>query len=316
MTTTVMERRAARLVRFRAMSTDVEILVVGGDEPLSGWARARVEALEQLWSRFRDDSEISAVNRAGGVPVEVSAETVRAVRAACAAWVFTRGAFDPTVHDSLLRLGYDDSIGVGRGRAPARAESTALPAPGCAGIVLDEAVGVVQLPPDVRLDLGGIGKGLAADDVATGLVERGATGALVNIGGDVRVIGSPAVSAAWHVQIEDPLTARTCAVVELLDGGVATSTTLRRRWRSTTRVDRHHLIDPGRGASTPELGAAIIGATVVAGTAGWADALSKVPFVLGGLPDDLFDAVSALVIRTDGSYASVGPVRFALGGVA
>ncbi|MBI5089773.1 MAG: FAD:protein FMN transferase [Actinobacteria bacterium] len=316
MTAAVLDRPGAKLVRFRAMSTDVEVLMVGADDALARWARGRVEALEQRWSRFRPDSEISALNRAGGRPVGVSLETVQAIRAACAAWVFTRGAFDPTVHDSLLRLGYDDSIDVVRGREPARADLSPLPAPGCAGIVLDETELLVQLPPDVRLDLGGIGKGLAADDVATGLVARGALGAFVNIGGDVRVTGSPATSPSWHVQLEDPLTAQTAAVVELTDGGVATSTTLRRRWRSAAGSERHHLLDPQRGASTPEVGAAIVGASVVAGTAGWADALSKVPFVLGRVPAELFEAASTLVVRSDGSYATTGPLRFAMGATA
>jgi thiamine biosynthesis lipoprotein len=291
--------------RCRAMSTDVELVVVG-DAGLGEWAQWRVDDLEQRWSRFRDDSEISALNRAGGAPTHVSPETVRAVRAACAAWVFTSGAFDPTVHDSLLRLGYDDSIDAVR-HEPRSAGAHPLPAPGCAGIVIDEAECVVQLPPDVRLDLGGIGKGLAADDVATGLVERGATGALVNIGGDVRVVGSPPTSASWRVQVEHPLTGDICAVVDLADGGVATSTTTRRRWRSGAH-EHHHLLDPRRGCSTVET---VVGSTVVAGTAGWADALSKVPFVEVTISPAIFGAASALVVRVDGSIETVGAPVFA-----
>jgi FAD:protein FMN transferase len=304
---------------FRAMSTEAGITVVGGHAGLTDWAHRRVDRLEQLWSRFRDDSDIARLNRACGEPVEVSRETVAAVTAACAAWSFTGGCFDPTVHDSLLRLGYDDTIEAVRQRGGITAARGPLPPPGCTGIVFDATTSIVQLPAGVRLDLGGIGKGLAADDVATGLMERGAMGAMVNIGGDVRVIGAPTSSAAWRVEVEDPRTERTCAVVELLDGGVATSTTLRRRWRLGAAT-AHHLIDPRSGANPPSGSAAsVVGVTVVAGTAGWADALSKVPFIdlryrgesrpAEGGP---FEVASALVIREDGTTGHYGPSQFSM----
>ncbi|TPW15823.1 MAG: thiamine biosynthesis lipoprotein [Acidimicrobiaceae bacterium] len=286
---------------FRAMSTEVGITVVDGDEGSLHWAQERVAELERRWSRFLPDSEINRLNRAGGEPVEVSHDTVVAVRAACAAWVHTEGCFDPTVHDSLLRLGYDDSIDVVR---DARREPVQpmVGAPGCAGVVYDEAAGVVQFPAGVHFDLGGIGKGLAADVTASGLIERGASGALVNIGGDVRVIGKPANGIVWRVDIEDPRTERTLITVDLLDGGVATSTTLRRRWRLAERAV-HHIVVPSDGAPTES---PVVGASVVAGTAAWADALSKVPFVA---PDriDLLAPSSAVVMRSDGSTSLIGP---------
>jgi thiamine biosynthesis lipoprotein len=289
----------------------VAITIVDGHRSMADWARQRVDELERRWSRFTSDSDISRLNRAGGSPVEVSPDTVVAVRAACAAWAFTDGRFDPTVHDSLLRLGYDESIEAVRGRGSVTAERS-LPSPGCSGIVFDEATGFVQLPPDVRLDLGGIGKGLAADDVASGLLDRGATGAMVNIGGDVRVVGSPSTSTAWRVEIEDPRTNQICAVVRLLDGGVATSTTLRRRWASGRRTV-HHLIDPSTGANAVPTDAPVVGVTVVAGTAAWADALSKVPFVEDRDPADRFERASALVLRDDGTARSYGAVDFSIG---
>lgn len=291
---------------FGAMSTEVNVTVVGGHHDLVEWARRRVGELEQCWSRFRADSELSRLNSAGGAAVAVSADMIAALRAACAAWVFTERAFDPTVHDSLLRLGYDDHIDEVRRRGDVGARGgPALPSPGCAGIVFDEATGVAQLPAGVRLDLGGIGKGLAADLVATGLVANGAEGAMVNIGGDLRVTGLPPAGDAWTIDIEDPRTDQPCAAVSLLDGGVATSTTLRRRWRQAMRPV-HHLVSPGTGAPTTS---PVVGASVVAGTAAWADALSKVPFVD---PDrvDRFGAASALVMFDNGTNRAVGPLRF------
>ncbi len=298
-------RTGARHLAMRAMSTEVTITVVDGDPSLLEWARARVDELEARWSRFLPDSELSRLNAAGGRPLTVSADTVRAVRAACAAWVHTGRRFDPTVHDSLLRLGYDASIELVRTRTTSAAPTTVAPAPGCAGIAIDEEACTVAVPDGVRLDLGGIGKGLAADLTAEGLMARGARGALVNIGGDLRVAGESPRGGPWRVDVEDPRTEHPIATVELCDGGVATSTTLRRRWLCGSEA-RHHLVEPRTGA--PAAGS-VVGVTVMAGTAAWADALSKVPIV-DPAATDVLAPTSALVMFADGSTVDVGPAVF------
>jgi thiamine biosynthesis lipoprotein len=260
----------------------------------------RIAELEQRWSRFLPDSDISRLNRAEGAPLEVSPDTVAAVRAACAAWVVTGGKYDPTVHDSLLRLGYDDTIDVVRQRGGG-SPAIPLPSPGCEGVELDENAGVVRLPAGVRLDLGGIGKGLAADLVVAGLLARGAAGALVSVGGDLRVAGTAPDGVAWHIDVEDPRTDQRLTSIDLLDGAVATSTTLRRRWRTGQRP-HHHLLAPATGEST---GAGVVGVTVVADTAAWADALSKVPFVDPG-HGGCFSRAAALVMHDDGTERTIG----------
>ncbi len=285
---------------FRAMSTDVTVTVVGADADALGWARERVGQLERRWSRFLADSDISRLNRAEGTPLEVHADTVTAVRAACAAWLVTDGCFDPTVHDSLLRLGYDDTIDIVRERGGGTPASS-LPAPGCEGIEFDETRNVVRLPAHVRLDLGGIGKGLAADLTVAGLLDHGAEGALVSVGGDVRVAGTPPNADVWTIEVEDPRTDQPITSVSLLSGGVATSTTLRRRWRSGQRP-HHHLLAPATGASTTN---DVVGVTVVADTAAWADALSKVPFV-DPAHRECFQYASCLVMHADGTTSTVG----------
>ncbi len=285
---------------FRAMSTDVTVTVVGAGDDALDWARDRIGQLEQRWSRFLAHSDISSLNRAEGAPLEVHPDTVAAVRAACAAWLVTGGRFDPTVHDSLLRLGYDDTFDVVRERGGGMPTST-LPAPGCAGIEFNETHNMVRLPAHVRLDLGGIGKGLAADLTVVGLLERGAEGALVSVGGDLRVAGTPPNGDAWIIEIEDPRNDQPIASISMLSGGVATSTTLRRRWRSGQRP-HHHLVAPATGASTTT---EVVGATVVAGTAAWADALSKVPFV-DPLQSDCFEHASCLVMYADGTTTTMG----------
>ena len=174
---------AERLVterRFAAMGTRVHIIVVGGPGDLAFTAGERIDELERRWSRFRADSEVSRLNEAGGEPVAVSHDTYLLVQRACQAWHLSDGAFDPTILPSLEAAGYRDSFDAVW--ADASLDGRA-PAPGCAGIELDDRAVTVRLPAEVRFDPGGIGKGLAADLVTGLLMRHGARGALVSIGG-------------------------------------------------------------------------------------------------------------------------------------
>ena len=108
---------------------------------------------------------------------------------------------------------------------------------------------------------------------------------------------------AWHIDVLDPRTEQRLTSIDLLDGGVATSTTLRRRWRTDVGT-HHHLVDPATGASTTS---PVVGVTVVAGTAAWADALSKTPFV-DPMHTAAFSPAAAFVMRADGTHTTIGPV--------
>jgi thiamine biosynthesis lipoprotein len=272
MTARVLTQRATR---GHAMGSDLHVVVVGDDAALDDaldQARTRIAALEARWSRFRSDSEITRVNNAGGAPVAVSFDTFVAVTAAVDAWRRTGGRFDPTVLRTLRASGYDRDF---RSLAPAAPGAAPLPcpAPGCAGVELDHLVRSVRLPPGVELDLGGIGKGLAADLVVRELLDAGLAGASVNVGGDVRVGGSAPGEHGWVVDVEHA----PGVLLALRDGAVATSSRLRRRW---TRGDEHlhHLLDPASGRPA-DTGIAAI--TVVAGTAAGAEVLTKAAFVAG-----------------------------------
>src|SRR5262249_29243399 len=155
------------------MGSDGHVLTVGGASDLADRAVARLADLHARWTRFDDRSELSLLNAAGGRPCIVSPDTAALVATMRRGWEATDGRFDPTVGPALEALGYATSwpdVAV-----PSRLADPA-PAPGCHGIVVDERVGLVQLPADVRLDPGGIGKGLAADLVAAELMAAGSDG--------------------------------------------------------------------------------------------------------------------------------------------
>jgi thiamine biosynthesis lipoprotein len=262
--------------RFRAMGTDVTVLALGaGSDALMAAADA-IERLEAKWSRFRPTSELCRVNEAAGSPVVVSPETFALVQRAVDAWGFTDGHYDPTILPALLAAGYDRSFDelVPSESAPA---GEPVPSPGCAGIVLDWVVGSVQLPRGVAIDLGGIGKGYAADLVARDLVEAGARGVLVNLGGDLRAIGDAPPSHGWVVEVDDPLGTRATGLLAIAAGAVATSTRLRRAWARAGRL-MHHIVDPRSGRPAQ---AGLASVTVVAGEAWRAEVLAKAAFIAG-----------------------------------
>ena len=134
-----------------------------------------------------------------------------------------------------------------RARAPLRSAARAE------RITLDPIVGTVTLGTDVEIDPGGIGKGLAADLVVDLMLAEGARGALVNVGGDLRVEGDGPDGAGWVVAIADPTDADDVIRTVALDAGAVASTwRTKRAWTAPDGTPRHHLIDPATGTSRRE----------------------------------------------------------------
>ena len=238
--------------RFEALGTYVELLVADRPSTLGiavRLLRAELVALDEACSRFRSDSELARVNAAAGRPTTVTPLLAEAVAAALHAARQTDGDVDPTLGEALLAAGYD-------------ADFAALPPDGDAviprpprsgawrGIELDEATGVLRLPPGTVLDLGATAKALGSDRAAgriTAAVPE--AGVLVNLGGDIAVAGPP-FPAGWPVRVTDrPVSdddGGSGQVVHLHGGGLATSSTAVRRWRRGG-VRYHHILDPRTG---------------------------------------------------------------------
>jgi thiamine biosynthesis lipoprotein len=264
---------------FRAMGTTCEVTLVGGSEALLARARERVEVLESRWSRFREDSEISRLNRRAGRATRLSYDSYLLVDRAVEGWRLTEGRYDPTVLKAVEAAGYDRSFEE-VAAAPASLDARPAaprPAPGCGGIVLDPRRGKVTLPVGVGFDPGGIGKGLAADLVVDLLLEEGAAGACVSLGGDGRMAGE-APAGGWQVGIGNPYDESELVAVTVLDDhGIATSSRLIRQW-SAGGVKRHHLLDPRTGESIQN---GLDATTVIAPYAWMAEVLAKAAFVAG-----------------------------------
>jgi thiamine biosynthesis lipoprotein len=291
--------------RFEAMGTWAHVLVFGGGATrLVRDAVARIEQLESRWSRFRPASELSRLNANAGTPAIVSPDTLRLVQCMRVGHSVTEGAFDPAILPEITRLGYDRDFKrvVAAGNAvtdDARVTRLRDVQPRrFADVTVSPKSAMVWLPAGVGIDPGGIGKGLAADIVAEELRAAGAQGALVNLGGDLRVIGRPDDAECWYVDLEDPISGDAQRSVALVDGGLASSSTEKRAWKRDGR-DVHHLIDPGTGTSTDR---AIVGATVIAREAWRAEVLTKACIVRGSAGLELVDrfGAAAQLVRRDG----------------
>lgn len=290
---------------FRAMGTDVHVVVVDGDDADLHWAHAEIDRLEDLWSRFRDASEVTRITRHAGAWVDVAPETAELLRAAIEAWRATDGAFDPLLGSQMARLGYDRSFEqIDQGGAGATCPPL-TPARRQAGdLEVDRALGRARITPGRALDLGGLAKGWTADRIVAGLLGRGAAGACANLGGDVAVRGRAPRDEGWYVAVDHQAARAPHGVLAVRTGGVATSTTRRRRWQGPGGDERHHLLDPRRGAPCH---GTIVEVTTIAGTAARAEILTKVAFVAPERLDrTVEDGEAALLTTADGLTRSIG----------
>ena len=275
---------------FRAMGTEIELLV-DADDPDGAIAAAEAEfhRLEALLSRFRPDSELSSLNRAG--ELDAGPDLVRVTELALRAREETDGRFDPTVHDAVVAAGYDRTF---ESLAPDGPAPTARPCGGAVRIDRNR----IELERGVHLDFGGIGKGFAVDRAAEILGTAGPC--LVNAGGDLAVRGG-----LWPVGVE---TGDGSLTLELTSGALATSGRDRRRWQRSGR-ELHHLIDPGTGAPADS---DLVRATVVATDAVTAEVWAKAVFLAGseaGAAEADARGLPAVLVSLDGTTRLAGGLR-------
>lgn len=195
-------------------------------------------------SRFRRDSDLSRANADAGRWVEVGPLLVAAVRVALDAAHRTDGLLDPCLGAQLVHLGYDATLEVVRAR-PDHPLLPDRPHPVGAwrGLEVDE--GAVRVPRGVALDLGATAKAWAADLVSATLLDRLGGGLVVSLGGDLNVVTDDLVPR-WPVVVTERPGDPDGTTVWMDSGGLATSSTTVRQWRSGG-VRRHHLVDPRTG---------------------------------------------------------------------
>lgn len=266
-------------IEFRAMGSHISALIDSDDqtaihelEQVPAW----FEEWEQALSRFRQTSELSAVNAQAGQPTRVSDAFFEVARHALMAANWSGGIVVPTVLPALHHIGYDRSFDQITASQWGSLSQTRPVLPDWHLIALDPAAKSICLPKHMSLDFGGVAKGWAAEQAAQrlGLLAP----ALVDAGGDVCVSGPQADGRAWPIGVADPISPEAdLLTLGLMKGCAATSGRDYRAWlRGETRV--HHLIDPriGLPAQTD-----VLSATVIAPTARQAETAAKTALILG-----------------------------------
>jgi len=292
---------------FRAMAADHELKLWSDEraraDRVARVAIADVLRIEAKFSRYRDDSVTSAINRAaGGAPVAIDGETAALLRYAERCHRLSGGRFDLT--SGVLRRAWDF-----RRRPPLIPTDAEVAAAreliGWERVEWDDAH--VRLPErGMELDFGGVGKEYAADRAATICADHGIAHGLVNLGGDVRIIGAQPDGSAWRVGIRHPR--RDDAVigtVEVRAGAVATSGDYERYFEIGGR--RYcHLLDARNGHPVSHWQSA----TVVAPLAILAGTFATIAMLLEGQADAFLarQRLRYLLVRADGEVAcDAGP---------
>ncbi|HEX8860330.1 MAG TPA: FAD:protein FMN transferase [Actinomycetes bacterium] len=297
--------RVAR-ASFLALGSEAVVLVAdpGRLQAACLAVATQVQAIDRACSRFREDSELTMVNRARGRPVEVGELLLEALQVAVRAARQTDGDVDPTVGRALEALGYDRDFAavLPTGERPPRFAAV----PGWRRIHLDRAGGRVRIPAGVRLDLGATAKALAADRAAARASQAAGCGVLVSLGGDLALAGQPP-AGGWAVRVSDwhgdGLQAEG-QTIRLHGGGLATSSTTVRRWtRGGERL--HHLVDPTTGGPARVVWRTV---SVAAGTCVDANTAATAAIVRGQRAPGWLDAAGlpARLVRPDGSVVRVG----------
>ena len=260
--------------------------------------------IDAACSRFRQDSELSRLNAAGGAPTEVSELFAEALGVALRAAEITGGDVDPTCGRALIDLGYDRDFGE-ISPASIRIAAVPEPVPGWRRIAFDPARRIVRLPAGVLLDLGATAKAWAADKVAACAARALDCGVLLSLGGDVAVAGE-APDGGWRVRVTDDHAAPADApgqTVAIRAGGLATSSVTVRTWARGDKLV-HHIVNPATGESarscwrTVSVAAATCVDANTASTAAIVRDTSAPQWLEGlGLPSRL--------VRADGSVVAV-----------
>jgi len=238
----------------------------------------RLREIELRMSANAGGTEVDAINKAAGInPVAIHADTLEVIKAALHYAALSDGAFDPTVGPivKLWNIGSDDA------RIPSRAElAQSLPLINWRDVVIDEKAKTAFLSrKGMRLDLGAIAKGFAADEVARIIEKRHIPRAIIDLGGNVLAYGSKKGNLPWRVGVQDPSGARGSyiGILEITNKTMVTSGVYE-RFFIENGIRYHHILSTRDGYPVQNK---LLSVTIVADQSIDADGLSTTVFALG-----------------------------------
>lgn len=303
------EREA--IEEFDCFGSRCAALVIGsagaGSAPQAAeLARRTLLSWHQRFSRFLPDSELSRLNSDTRRTVPVRPLMARLAQAVHSAASLSGGLVDATLVEQIERAGYVAdlprplALNTALALAPERTPAAGAASRRWQRLEVDLAAGTVTRPPGLKLDSGGLAKGLFADVLGEMLAEH--AGYAVDCAGDLLVGGS--ASLARPIRVESPFDGRILHTFELARTGVATSGIGRRSWLDREGRPAHHLLDPstGRPAFT-----GIVQVTALAPSALAAEIKAKAAILSGPRRASRWLSHGGVLVFDDGSHQLVPP---------
>ena len=259
----------ARTRTVMAMDTVMNLTLYGGGDGALDALEDEIERLDASLARGTEGSAVYRLNALGAVNDAAVAYLLQESARIAAA---TDGAFDPTVAPVLELWGFGS--GASEHRVPTEEElSAALAEVGIGNVHIEGAQAALETG---AVDLGGIAKGWCAERLSELCAANGAESAVLDLGGDVALVGEKPGGALWRVAIRDP-EGGYLGILEAADCCIMTSGVYE-RWFEENGVRYHHIIDPATGRPADS---GLVSATVICTDGVWADALATALCVLG-----------------------------------
>ena len=327
-------------VRFLAFNTIIDIEAYGEAAACRAAfekARALCRLYERLFSRTLPHSDIARINSAHGQPVAIDPLTYDLLERALSYCAESEGAFDITVGPAVRLWNFHDgtvpddgalaeavrhvdwrSLKLWKAATAPAAESGADAAteavPGFETEPEPKACFAQLADPDAAVDAGGIAKGWIADALVAAMEAHGLSGTIVNLGGNVAVMGGKPDGAPWRVGVRRPLPSSSMplldsfAVLALRDGSAVTSGIYERAFEQDGKL-YHHILDPRTGfpAETD-----LLSATVVAQSSLDADGYTTALIMMGADRALAFaeqhPALEAVLVTTEGDVLATSGI--------
>lgn len=261
---------------------------------------SRLSKIDSMFNVNLNNSDLTKVNNAAGInAVTVNEEVAYVLKNALEYSKKTEGAFDPTIGPLVKLWG----INTDHERVPSDEEiNSVLPLVNYKNLEINsDANGstVFLLEPKMSIDLGGIAKGYAADEIVKILQEENIERAIIDLGGNIFVYGQKPDKSDWKVGIKNPFdkSGTYALVVSLKENSTVVTSGVYERNFIENGIVYHHILNPKNGRPADST---YLSSTIISDSSMKADALSTVAFILG--PEKYFAlfSESAIFIRNDG----------------
>ena len=256
-----------------AMDTYMELSAYGDNADKGLYAACdKISELEKLWSVTDKDSEIYKLDHSDGKPFSVSGETASLVSFAVDMNKKTGGALDISLYPIVAEWGFT----TGEYKVPDSSRiSELLQNVGADRITVEN--NTVTLPKGMMIDLGSVAKGAAGDIAAETLRSCGVDAAVLDLGGNIRTVGTKPDGSKWVIGIRSPFSDGLLGPLEVSETNIVTSGGYERFFEQDGKR-YHHIIDPETGRPAES---GLLSATVIGSEGRLCDALSTAIYVMG-----------------------------------